>query len=347
MRVMLLDGIRGSENPLLLTEKPVPEPGDKDILIEIYACGICRTELDEITGRLIAPSYPVIPGHQAVGLVVKTGKDVKNFREGDWAAVGWIFSACGKCSYCLRWYENLCPEFRSTGLSDDGGYAEFMKINENFAHHIPEDLVKGDPLDRAAHIAPLICGGAIGYRALRASGICDGSTLGLSGFGSSASIVMKIVRHLFPGTKVFVFARDEAERNFAMELGAAWSGNFGDNCPDGMDAVIDTTPAWGPVVEMLRQLKPGGSLIINAIRKIDSDREALMRLDYAKHLWMEKVIKSVANVTRRDIDGFLETAASAGIEPEITVYPLEEANRALRELGSGGIRGSKVLVIKS
>ena len=213
-----------------------------------------------------------------------------------------------------------------------------MTVPEAFAHRIP------DRFDDAA-AAPLLCAGAIGYRSLRLTGLRDGQNLGLTGFGASAHLVLKMVRHRYPDSRVFVFARAEEERAFARELGAAWAGDTAERAPEALHAIIDTTPAWAPIVEALGNLEPGGRLVINAIRKEDSDKETLLRLDYPDHLWREKEIKSVANVTRADVREFLQLAAEIPITPEIEDYALEDANRALVELKSKHVRGAKVLRI--
>jgi len=341
MKAMLLTGIsRFSENrtPLEYADVPDPRPGKGEVLLRISACGVCHTELDEIEGRTPPPRYPIIPGHQALGRVVERGPRAERFPVGARVGVGWIFRACGRCRFCLGGNENLCPDFEATGRDANGGYAEYLTVPESFAHPIPECFTD-------AEAAPLLCAGAIGWRSLRLSGLRNGQRLGLTGFGASAHLVLRMVRHRFPDTPVFVFARNERERGFAWELGAAWAGNTTDEAPERLDAVIDTTPAWRPVVEALKNLAPGGRLVINAIRKEEGDKEALLSLDYPGHLWMEKEVKSVANVARRDIAEFLALAAEIPIRPEIESYPLAEANRALAELKDGRIRGAKVLLV--
>jgi len=253
--------------------------------------------------------------------------------------VGWIYAACGRCGYCRRGYENLCPSFKATGRDANGGYAELMVVRQEFAHPIPESPMTD------AEVAPLLCAGAIGYRSLRLANLPDAGRLGLTGFGASAHLVLKLVRHRDPDAEVFVFARDDAERAFALELGAAWAGDTGDTPPAPLDAIIDTTPVWRPVVEGLRHLVPGGRLVINAIRKEHIDRDALAQIDYPTHLWMEKEVKSVANVTRRDVAEFLHAAAEMGLRPEVQIYPFSDANRALHDLKARAVRGAKVLQI--
>jgi propanol-preferring alcohol dehydrogenase len=336
---MLLEKIvslHDNKEPLRLADVKQPSPGPGEVLIRISACGVCHTELDEIEGRTPPPVLPVIPGHQAVGVVERTGRDVTSHKTGDRVGVAWIFSSCGACKYCLEGDDNLCPEFRATGRDADGGYAEYMTVGEGYAFGIPDSLSD-------AVAAPMLCAGAIGYRSLRLTGIEDGQSLGLTGFGASGHLVLKTARYLYPNTQIYVFARSESEREFARYLGAAWAGGTEDAPPQMLDAIIDTTPVWKPVVEALRNLNPGGRLVINAIRKEDADKEYLLKLDYPTHLWMEKEIKSVANVSRRDVRELLELAARFPIVPDVEEYALEDANRALCELKKGMIKGAKVL----
>jgi propanol-preferring alcohol dehydrogenase len=219
-----------------------------------------------------------------------------------------------------------------------GGYAEFMTVPEAFAYPIPAVFSDGEA-------APLLCAGAIGYRSLCLTDLRDGQVLGLTGFGASGHLVLSLARRQFPNSPVFVFARNEKERSFARELGAAWTGDTGDEPPEKLHAVIDTTPAWRPVIQALEQLLPGGRLVVNAIRKEDGDRDWLLRLDYTRHLWLEKELKSVANVTRRDIAEFLALAAAIPLKPRFQSYPLADANRALQDLKAGRIRGAAVLAV--
>jgi propanol-preferring alcohol dehydrogenase len=270
--------------------------------------------------------------------VEQTGRNANRFKIGDRVGVAWIFSACGKCKFCLTDQENLCENFRATGRDANGGYAELMTVPESFAYKIPE--VFSD-----AEAAPLLCAGAIGYRSLVLTQLRDGQTLGLMGFGASAHLVLKLVTFQFPKSPVFVFSRSPHEQTFARELGAVWAGGIEAEPPVKLDAIIDTTPVWKPIVAALTRLERGGKLIINAIRKEDSDKDALTQIDYPTHLWLEKEIKSVANVTRRDVSEFLELAARVPIKPEFQEFGLSDANQALWELKSRKIRGAKVLRI--
>lgn len=323
-------------NPLQLADLPDPEPGPGEILVRVSACGVCHTELDEIEGRTPPPRLPVVLGHQAVGRVAALGPGASAFGAGERVGVAWIYSACGACEFCRSGQENLCPEFRATGRDANGGYAERMVVPERFAYRIPDAFTD-------AQAAPLLCAGAIGYRSLRLSGLQDGQNLGLTGFGASAHLVLKMARHRYPNSQVFVFSRTAAEQEFARELGAVWAGDTAATAPAPLHCIIDTTPVWRPIVEALRNLAPGGRLVINAIRKEDHDKEALLGLDYPAHLWGEREIKSVANVARADVSEFLALAAEIPIVPEVQAYALEDANRALAELKARRIRGAKVL----
>jgi propanol-preferring alcohol dehydrogenase len=341
MKAMLLRelcDLTKHKTPLDYAEVPTPEPGDEEILVKVSASGVCHTELDEIEGRTPPPRLPVVLGHQVVGRIEKLGPHAARFALGDRVGVAWIYSACGRCKFCRGGNENLCPEFMATGRDADGGYAEYMTVPEPFAFVIPEIFTDFEA-------APLLCAGAIGYRSLRLTGIRNGQRLGLTGFGASAHLVLKMVGHRYPDTDVYVFARSPREREFAVELGAVWAGDTADAPPVRLDAIIDTTPVWKPVVEAMKHLEPGGRLVINAIRKEDIDKEYLLKCDYPIHLWMEKEIKSVANVARQDVSEFLELAAEIPIRPELQEFALREANTALLELKQRKVRGAKVLRI--
>lgn len=331
-----------AQNPTPLSHEEIPEPklDSDEVLIRVTRCGVCHTELDEIEGRTPPPRLPVILGHQVVGFVEDAPRSDEFIRPNQRVGVAWIASACGQCDFCKSGQENLCPHFLATGRDVDGGYAEYMKVRADFVHPIPESLSDSEA-------APLLCAGAIGYRSLRLSNLQDGQTLGLMGFGGSNHLVLKIANYKLPNAKIFVFSRSPKEREFALSLGAAWAGTIDAIPPSELDSVIDTTPVWGPDMEALKRLKPGGRLVINAIRKQDTDREVLSTLDYPSQLWMEKEIKSVANVTRADVREFLSLAAEAGIKPEFQEYELKDANHALLEMKQGKIRGAKVLHINN
>lgn len=341
MKALVLKGItQFTENhsPLELVTLPKPVPKQNELLIKVSACGVCHTELDEIEGRTPPPAFPVIPGHQVVGRVEKTSDKSTEFEIGDRVGIAWIFSSCGSCKFCRAGDENLCGDFKATGRDANGGYAQYMAVPEKYAVKIPG-------IFSDVEAAPLLCAGAIGFRSLRLTGIKDGQRLGLTGFGASAHIVLQLARYQFPNSKIFVFARSEKERMFAIELGATWAGDTEEASPEKLDCIIDTTPAWKPVVKALENLDCGGRLVINAIRKEERDKEHLMGLDYSTHLWQEKEVKSVANITRKDVATFLEIAAKIPIRPETQIFTLEEANKALLELRNKKIRGAKVLCI--
>lgn len=320
--------------PLALMEIPRPVPGPGEVLVEVSACGVCHTELDEIEGRTAPPRLPVVPGHEVVGRIVGLGPGCGAYALEQRVGVGWIHSSTGKCD------ENLDEKFRATGRDVNGGYAEFLVVSENYAYPIPE--VFSD-----VQAAPLLCAGAIGYRALKLTQLRNGESLGLMGFGGSAHLVLQLVRHQFPDSPIYVFARDGQARTFARSLGAVWAGETEEQAPQALHAIIDTTPAWGPIVAALGNLRPGGRLVINAIRKEDGDKQSLLRLNYGEHLWMEREIKSVANITGRDIREFLQIAGQIPLAPEVTTYRLEQANEALVELKRGPVRGAKVLIVGS
>jgi alcohol dehydrogenase, propanol-preferring len=339
MRAMLLketSPINSGSLPLVTADWPDPAPAAGEILIKVSACGVCHTELDEIEGRMPPPTLPVILGHQVVGRVEALGAGADMFQIGDRVGVAWVFSACEHCEFCRRGEENLCEQFQATGRDKNGGYAERMTVPQSFAHAIPSVFTDTEA-------APLLCAGAIGFRSLRLTRLEDGQNLGLTGFGASGHLVLMLVKHQFPASRVFVFARSQAEREFAKHLGAAWAGDTTDHAPEKIHAIIDTTPAWTPIVLALKNLERGGRLVINAIRKENGDKQALLELDYPRDLWLEKEIKSVANVTRFDVREFLRLAALIPIKPEVQEYPLEDANRALLDLKARDIRGAKVL----
>jgi len=341
MKAMVLNNLcslKKNETPLELAEMPDPVPGETEILVRVSACGVCHTELDEIEGRTPPPQLPVILGHEVVGRVEQAGSRARKFEIGDRVGIGWIYSACGTCKFCQADNENLCHHFRATGRDAHGGYAEFMTVPEAFAFPVPDAFSDSEA-------APLLCAGAVGYRSLRLTDMKDGQSLGLTGFGASAHLVLQMARHRFPHSRVYVFARTEKQQIFAKELGAVWAGDTAEETPEKLDCIIDTTPAWKPIVEALKNLEAGGRLVINAIRKEAVDKEYLLNLDYPTHLWLEKEIKSVANVSRRDLSEFLTLAAEMGIKPEVQEFELEEANKALVELKTRKIRGAKVLRI--
>ena len=322
------------EKPLELVDLPAPVPGTGQIRVKVSACGVCHTELDEIEGRVSPSKFPMILGHEIVGKVEASGPGVTKFKKGDRVGIAWINWACGHCSFCLKGEENLCDKAKWTGKDVDGGYAQYTVVSEDFAYPVPERFTD-------LQAAPLLCAGVIGYRALKLSGMEDGKVLGLYGFGASAHIVIQIAKYKYPNGKVFAFTRpnQKEHQNLAQNLGADWVGATGDTPPEKLNCAIDFTPVGVPVREALRNLEKGGRVVINAIRKITPIPE----LDYAEHLWYEKEIKSVANVTRRDAQEFLPLAAEIPIVPEVREFKLEEANEALILVKEGKIRGAGVL----
>lgn len=340
MKAMILKKVAPiEEEPLRLEELPNPQPGPKQIRVKISTCGICHTELDEIEGRL-QPNLPIILGHEIVGRVESLGPEATKFKLADRVGIAWINSACGKCHFCREGNENLCPEFQGTGCNANGGYSEYTVVSEDFAYLIPDRFSDSEA-------APLLCAGAIGYRALKLTGLRDGQILGLFGFGASAHIVIQIAKHKYTNCKVFVFTRPQQKehQDLAKKLDADWVGATGDTPPEKLNCAIDFTPAWNPVVQAMKVLEKGGRLVINAIRKEERDKETLLKLDYPAHLWLEKEIKSVANITRADAEEFLPLAADIPIVPRVQEFKLDQANKALMLLKQGKIRGAGVLKI--
>ncbi|MHC4203631.1 MAG: zinc-dependent alcohol dehydrogenase family protein [Planctomycetota bacterium] len=335
MKAMILDRQSPIENkPLRLTDLPVPTPNEDQILVEVSVCGACHTDLDEAEGRLKPTKSPIVPGHQVVGKVVDKGKAVTKHKIGDRVGITWLFSSCGECDFCRTGSENLCAKAKWSGKDANGGYAEFMVIGENFAYPIPEQFTD-------SQAAPLLCAGVIGYRTLRLADITDGRKIGLFGFGASAHIVIQIIKYKFPNSPVFVFTKTEKHAELAKKLGADWTGRSGDEPPEKLNKIMDFTPVGECVKDALGVLERGGRLIINAIRK----ETPLPPLDYAEYLWLEKEIKSVANVTRQDAEEFLPLAARIPIEPTIEEFALEQANEVLCSIKNSRLRAAAVLKI--
>ena len=318
------------DRPLAVTTvaDPVPAPGE--LLLRLDACAVCRTDLQICEGDIKARRLPVIPGHQAVGSVEALGEGVEGWRTGDRAGVAWLAGACGACPRCDVGRENLCEAARFTGWDRDGGYAERLTVRAAFAHPLPATL---DPVEAA----PLLCGGIIGYRALRLSGIEPGGRLGLYGFGASARLALQVATHW--GCEVFVATRSERDQERARGLGAVWAGGAADPPPAPLDAVVTFAPAGEVVVAALKAVDRGGTVAVNAIHL-----DRIPEFAY-EHLWWERSIRSVANFTRRDAREFLALAAEVPIRTETEVYPLADANRALADLAAGRVRGAAVLGI--
>ncbi len=330
MKAMVLRETSSIEKkPLRMEDLPDPVPGSEEILVKVSVCGVCHTELDEIEGRLQS-KLPVVLGHQVVGKVAALGSGAKRFQLGDRVGIAWIYSACGKCHFCQGGNENLCSDFKGTGCHVNGGYAQYTVVPEDYAYLIPQRFSD-------SQAAPLLCAGAIGYRDLALSGIQRGQTLGLFGFGASAHIVIQVAKYW--GGEVFVFTRSEEHRELAKKLGASWTGGPEDQPPRKLNCAIDFTPAGETVVNALSVLEKGGRLILAVIRK----KNPIPSMDYSKHLWDEKEIKSVANITRKDAEDFLSLAAEIPVIPEVEEFQLAEANEALILLKQGRIQGSGVL----
>jgi propanol-preferring alcohol dehydrogenase len=333
MRAMILEK-PGPLSPTSLREAhlPVPEPGPEEILIRVAACGVCRTDLHTVEGDLDLPRLPIVPGHQVVGTVDRVGEKTDRLRIGDRVGAAWLHWTCGTCAYCTSGRENLCRAARFTGCHAHGGYADFMVVPEGFACAIPA----GFPDIQAA---PLLCAGIIGYRALRLSGIQPGGRLGLFGFGGSAHVTIQAALHM--GCEVYVFSRGEGRRDLADRLGAAWTGLPGQSPPVKLDAAVVFAPAGEIVPAALESVDRGGTVALAGIHMT-----TIPPLDYDRHLFYEKVLRSVTASTRRDADELLGLAAQVPIRTEVTTYPLEEANRALADLKEGKISGAAVLKIQ-
>jgi len=333
MKAMILTKSAPAEQKhLKMVDLPTPAPDNNEILIKVSVCGACHTDLDEAEGRLKPARYPIVPGHQVVGVVTEKGKGVTKFNLGERVGVTWLYWACGKCEFCQMGQENLCSDAKWTGKDANGGYAEYMVICEDFAYRIPERFSD-------AQAAPLLCAGVIGYRTLRLCEITDGEIIGLFGFGASAHIVIQIIRYKFPNSPVFVFTKTAEHARLAENLGAVWTGRSGDRPPAKLNKAMDFTPVGECVRDALAVLGRGGRLVINAIRK----ETAVPALDYAKYLWLEREIKSVANVTRRDAEEFLPLAAQIPIIPTIEEFPLAQANDVLLAIKYSKLRAAGVL----
>jgi len=319
-----------AENPLRLIERDMPAPGQGELLLRVEACAVCRTDLQLAEGDLTARRLPIVPGHQAVGRVAAVGKGVTGWVIGDRAGAYWLYGADGTCRFCLRGRENLCEAAEFTGWDRDGGFAEAMVVRADVAVRIPDAFAD-------LEAAPLLCGGVIGYRALRVCGIEPGGRLGLFGFGASALLCIQVARHW--GCEVHVRTRSETERERAAEMGAASVGAYADPTPP-LDAAITTAPAGDVVVAALRAVDRGGVVAVNAIHL---DRIPEFRYEL---LWWERQLRSVANVTRRDAAEFMELAASIPIRTQVDVFPLEVGNEALQALAAGRIHGAAVLTMR-
>ena len=318
-------------NPLQLVEVEKPKIRADEILVKVKVCGICHTDLHTVEGELALPKKPLVPGHQVVGVVEESGDGVTRFKKGDRAGMAWLHSACGKCKYCLTGKENLCESARFTGYHVDGGYSQYAVISQDFAYPIPDGFSDGQA-------APLLCGGIIGYRALRLCEIKPGGTLGLYGFGNSAHVAIQIAVHW--GCEVFVFTRSREHQKLAEDLGAAWTGTSNQKAPKKLDSAIIFAPAGELVLDALEALDKDGTLALAGIYMTP-----IPQMDYLKHLYHERTVRSVTNATRQDGNELLRLAAAIPVRTTTASFPLKDANKALQLLKQSKIDGAGVLEI--
>ncbi len=333
MRAMLVYEPKPIEqSPLVLEELPAPEPGKGEVRIRVKACGVCRTDLHVVEGDLPPVTTPVIPGHEIVGIVDRLGGGASRFKIGDRVGIAWLRHTCGSCRYCSADRENLCESARFTGYHAHGGYAEYALVAENYAYLLP-------PPFSDAEATPLLCAGIVSFHAMRRSRIKPGERLGIYGFGSSAHIIMQIA--LQWGCRVFVATRGEEHKAMAKQMGAAWVGGVQDQLPEKVDSSIIFAPAGELVPVALKSLRKGGTLALAGIYMTD-----IPSMNYEQHLFYEREVRSVTANTRRDGIDFLKEAAAIPIKPQVTTFPLEEANRVLQIVKGKGLRGTAVLVME-
>ena len=332
MRAMVLEKTGPvSESSLQDSNLSEPVPGPGEILVQVNACGVCRTDLHTVEGDLALPRLPVIPGHQVVGTVRSLGKGVERFREGDRVGVAWLNGTCGRCRLCLSGMENLCESARFTGFHRDGGYAEVLVVSADFAYSMPAEFPD-------IQAAPLLCAGIIGYRALKLSGIKPGGRLGLFGFGASAHVAVQIAR--FWGCDIYAFSRGEGHRRLAENLGAAWTGRTEEKPPVKLDAAVVFAPAGEVVLKALEALDRGGTAALAGIHM-----SPIPAMDYERHLFYEKTLRSVTAATRVDGQELMDLAPKIPIHTQVETFPLSAANDALVDLKEGRINGAGVLVV--
>jgi alcohol dehydrogenase, propanol-preferring len=326
MRAMVLEQLR---TPLVMRERPMPHPTAGDILVEVAACGVCRTDLHVVDGELPNPKLPIVPGHEIVGRVAAIGPGVAGFAQGQRVGIPWLGHTCGVCPYCRDGKENLCDAPLFTGFTRDGGYATHVVADANYCFALPDGIAD-------AEAAPLLCAGLIGWRSYHMTG--NGKTLGLYGFGAAAHLLAQVAR--WQGRQIYAFTRrgDEAAQNFARSLGAVWTGGSDEMPPEPLDAAIIFAPVGELVPAALRAVKKGGRVVCGGIHMSD-----IPAFPYSI-LWEERQIMSVANLTRHDAREFLSVAPKAGIVSEVTRYPLADANRALADLRDGRLQGAAVLI---
>lgn len=318
------------QEPLTPVDQDVPEPGEGQVRLRVQVCGVCHTDLHTVEGDLDLPELPVTPGHQIVGTIDAVGRGASRYEEGERVGVAWLYRTCGECHYCRSGQENLCPNAQFTGLHADGGYAQYMVVDEEFAYPLPDAFSD-------AEVSPLLCAGIIGFRSLRLSGIHPGGRLGLYGFGASAHLAIQVANHW--ECDVYVFTRSENHRQLARELGAVWVGGARDEIDAGLDASVIFAPAGWIVPLALGHLRPGGTVAINAIHM-----SPIPELQY-NTLYGERVLRSVANFTRQDAQDFLELAAEIPIQTKVELFSLDEANSVLQKLKNSEIRGAAALKI--
>lgn len=315
--------------PLQLEQIERPEPGPGQLLLQVRACGICHTDLHTVEGDILPPDYPITPGHQVVAQVAAVGPDVEGWKVGQRAGVPWLYRACGTCGFCARGEENLCESAEFTGFHMDGGYAEYMLADAEYALPLPEELTD-------IEAAPLLCAGIIGYRSLHQAQVREGDTLGLVGFGASAHLAIQVAHHW--DCTVYVFTRSEGHKKLARELGAVWVGASEDQAPSPLDKAVIFAPAGELVPVILRKLRPGGTLAINAIHM-----SPIPEMPY-QTIYMERTLRSVANATYLDGVEFLRLAAEIPVQTITQRYDLDQANQALLDLKESRIDGAGVLL---
>ncbi len=331
MHAMLLSRpARIQDEPLHLTQLDPPSPGPKQIRVAVRVCAVCHTDLHIVEGEVVVPSLPIVPGHQIVGVIDSLGKGTSKFRVGDRIGIPWLNWTDGKCEYCRRDEENLCENAHFTGLHVNGGYAEYTIVHEDFAYSIPKSFDD-------SQAAPLLCAGAVGYRALRLSDLEPGERLGIYGFGASGHIVMQIARHW--NCKVYVFTRGAEHQSLARKMGAVWTGRAEETPPKQIDRAIIFAPIGSLVPEALRVMRKGGTVAHAGIHSTP-----IPEFDY-NLLYHERTVRSVANSTRKDVADFLHLAAEIPVRTEFEVFPLREANRALRMMKESKLKASAVLEI--
>lgn len=332
MIAMRLHKVAAAEtSPLVMEQIPLPEPGAGEVLVRVSACGVCHTDLHLVEGEITPARYPIVPGHQVVGTICQTGSGVSDTRIGERVGLPWLYAACGKCGFCLRGEENLCPNAMFTGLHVDGGFAEYVVAKAAYLLRLPESLSD-------LEAAPLLCAGIIGYRSLRKAEVQAGDRVGLVGFGASAHLALPVARQW--GCEVYVITRSKHHRAHALEWGACWAGGMDDPLPVELDKAILFAPSGRLVPGILEKLRPGGVLAINAIYLSD-----IPSLPYAL-IYGERTLRSVANATYQDGVEFLQLASQMDLRPTVQVYGLPEANAALIDLKAARFNGEAVLDVR-